>query len=176
VGGAVVEIAGQGAAIRVTAAVSQFGLQDAGGAGAEENANTGLAVTGDGVAHTPGETVGLQSKLRQPVVAAIVAGQHFWQFLRVDRSNLADPGIQPHRLESTGCQAAAIFAQSGQQRIKPVAQTRACGIGGNEQWGHGRHPFDQASILDRNPGDQHDVGKWFAFAHRQALDLEAETP
>ena len=81
------------------------------------------------MAHAPGETVGLQPKQRQPVVAAIVAGQIFWQLLRVDRGNLADPGIQAHRLESTGCQAAAIFAQSGQQRIAPVAQTRGGGKG-----------------------------------------------
>ena len=45
---AVVEIVGQRAALRIAAAVGQFGLQDAGRAGAEEDADPRLAVAGNG--------------------------------------------------------------------------------------------------------------------------------
>jgi hypothetical protein len=69
---AVVEIVGQRAALRIAPAVGQFGLQDAGRAGAEEDADPCLAVAGNGRAHPVGEAVGFQAHLRQAVVAAVV--------------------------------------------------------------------------------------------------------
>lgn len=105
-GRAIDEIVGQRAALRIAPAIRQFGLQDAGGAGAEENADAGRAVTCYRRPDPVGEAVGFEPEPGQAVVAAIVAPQEIGQFFGVDRGNLADPRIQFHCLEGARCEAA----------------------------------------------------------------------
>ena len=111
-------------------------MQDAAGAGAEEDADAAFAVTGNRRADAPGEAVGFQPQLRQAVVAAIVAGERFWQFFSVDRSNLADPGVEANRFKGAGLQPATTFAQAGQQGVKAVAEAGGGGVTGQEQRVH----------------------------------------
>ena len=129
VGRAVDEIVGQRAGIRIAPAIGQLGLQDAGGAGAEKDADTGPAVTGGRRANFVGKTVSFEPEPRQAVVAAVITGEGVGQFFGVDRGNLADPCIQLHRLESAGSEAAPSFAQAGQQRVAAVAKTGGGGAG-----------------------------------------------
>jgi len=149
---AVDEIVGQRAACRVAAAVGQFGLQDAGRAGAEEDADAGLAVAGHGGADAVGETVGLQRELGQPVVAAVVGGKRGRQFLVVDADDFADPGVEPDAFERAGHQAATAFAQAGERRLEPGAEAGGGGVGGKEQRGHGGPRIHQAVILTAGHG------------------------
>ncbi len=65
------EIGRQRASIGIALAIGQFRFKDAGGAGADEYADTVMAVAFDSCPHRFGKTVLLQSQLSQTVVAAI---------------------------------------------------------------------------------------------------------
>jgi hypothetical protein len=62
--------------------------------------------------------------------------ERFGQFFGVDRSNLADPGIEANRFKGTGLQPATTLAQAGQQGVKAVAEAGGGGVTGNEQRVH----------------------------------------
>src|SRR3990167_11246203 len=73
--GAINKIGGEGTAHRVAPTVSQFGLQNAGGAGADKYANALRAVSCAGGRHGTGKAILRQAQQREPVVTAIEVGQ-----------------------------------------------------------------------------------------------------
>ena len=95
----------------MAAAIGQFGLQDAGRAGAEKDAHPLPSMAGNGLADLRGEVVGFEGHLGQAVVAAIVGGKRGGQALVVDAGHFADPGGELDRLEGARRQSAAPFAQ-----------------------------------------------------------------
>lgn len=148
-GATVDEVVRQRPAQRITPAIGQFGLQDAGGAGAEEDADATFSVTGNRFPNALGKAIGFQAELHQPVIAAIVARQIFWQFLRVDRNHFTDPGIESDRFENTGPESAAPLTQASQRRLKAAAKAGGGGVTGNMQRGHGGPRIHQTPILTR---------------------------
>jgi hypothetical protein len=121
----------------VAAPVGQFQLQHAGGAGAEDHGNPALAVATSSGTHRVGEAIRLQAEQRQPVVAALVARQRSGQFHVVDARHLADPGIQPHRLEVAMLQPAGHVLQPGARRRQPAAEAGGGSEVGKQQGSHG---------------------------------------
>ena len=127
VGGAIVEVVGQGAGCRVAAAIGLFGLQDAGGAGAEQNADPPPAVAGGSRADGGIEAILAQAQQGEAVVAALVLGKTGRQRRLVDAGHFTDMGRQVgYRLEGAGREPALLRTQGSQRRIQAVAKA-ACG-------------------------------------------------
>lgn len=144
---AIDEVVGQGAGCGVAAAVGEFGLQDAGRAGAEKDADPVLAVLGDGFSYLVAEAIGFQPHLRQAVVAAVVVGQGRRQLFIVDAGHLADPGVEFHRLKGARRQAATAGAQGVPGGVKAAAEAAGGGEGGKQQRGQGWSPDKESKIL-----------------------------
>ncbi|CCF97238.1 hypothetical protein RSK60_1940007 [Ralstonia solanacearum K60] len=107
----VVEIGGQGAGLRIAVLVGEFGLQDAGGAGAHEDADARGAMTCLRCLDMLGEAVLREADLREPVVAAFEVAQVGAHGLGVDAIHRAGPGVEIGTLEAAWRKAAALPAQ-----------------------------------------------------------------
>ena len=108
------KIGRQGAIDRVAPAVGQLGLQDARGAGAQEDADALRPVFAGGGGHGVGKAVLRQAQERQAVVAAIEGGQFRGKPHGVHAGDFTDEGRQVDRVEGARRQPAAALAQCGQ--------------------------------------------------------------
>ncbi len=118
---AVIKIGGQCPARRIPPPVSQFRLQNAGSAGAEKQAHTLRAVSGNGRAHRILKTVLHQTQHGEPVVAAIETRQGRGQLHRIHSGHLADIGLQINGIKRAGRQPAAGLTQGIQCLLKTAA-------------------------------------------------------
>ena len=123
--GGIHKIGGQCAIYRVAPAVSQLGLQDAGGAGAEEYANALCAILVAGGCHGLGKAVLHQPHEREPVIAAIEGAQARGKLYGIHTRDLANEGLQINRVEGARHQAATALAQCSKRLVE--AATDAAG-------------------------------------------------
>ena len=107
--GAVNKIGGEGAAHRIAPTVSQFGLQNAGGAGANEYANALRAIFSGGGRYGFGKAVLHQSEQREPVVSAVKVGQVRGQLHGIDTRDFAHKSCQIDRIERARKQPATLL-------------------------------------------------------------------
>ena len=118
----VVKIGGQGARLRVAAAIRELGLQDAGGARTHENADACRAVFFDGRSHRGGKTIELETQLREPVIAAVVGGEIGPNPHRVQSGDFSDKGVENDRFETAGRETRAPLAQRLGDRLPAGAE------------------------------------------------------
>lgn len=97
--GAINKIGGEGAAHGIAPTVSQFGLQDAGGAGADKHAHALSAVFVGGGCYGIGEAILHQSEQREPVVSAVKVGQVRGQLHGIDSRDFAHKSCQVNRIK-----------------------------------------------------------------------------
>jgi len=111
VGGAVLEGRGQRAGDEIAFAVGEFGLQDARGAGADEDTD---ALAAPARHRAPGgvqETILPQRQFRESIVPAVEASQFARQAHVVNPGDLADMRIDLDGLEITALQTAPLRQQ-----------------------------------------------------------------
>lgn len=97
--GAVNKIGGECTARRVAPTVSQLGLQNAGGAGADKYANALRAVFLGDSCYGIGKAVLQQTQQREPVVTAIKASQLLGKLHRIDIRDLTHKSCQIYRIK-----------------------------------------------------------------------------
>src|SRR5579864_8564879 len=114
--GAVFERLRQLAADGVAFTVRQFRLHDAGGARADKHADSAPAPTSARGIDGFEETILLQGKFRQSVIAAVEYAKLRRQTLCIDTRNLADVRVDPDGLKIAVGQTAALRHQTGQRR------------------------------------------------------------
>ncbi len=150
-GGAVFERRRQRAADGVARAVSQFGLHDARGAGADEHADPAPAPAGGRGIHGVEEAILPQGKLSQTIIAAVEYSQLRGQSLCIDARDLADMGVDPDGFKVAVPQAAALLDQAGQR----WRHARAYAAGRREfreqQGLHGLHGSAERNVTDFSP-------------------------
>ncbi len=117
----------------IALAIGVFGGADAGGAGADEDADPVGAVAFAGRAHRRAEPVLLQPQSRQSVVAAIERRELPRQRLLFQTGDPPDPGGQGGVLEIAGAQPAFLAAQCRQRSGNASSQGIGHGTGGNRQ-------------------------------------------
>src|SRR4029077_1329516 len=96
--------------------------------GTEKHSDAGVSVTRRARLHRRDEAVLRQTEPREAVVAAVDLGERRRQRRIIDASDLPDTGIQRHRLEAAGSQAAALCAQA----LQRGAQSATNSAGGSE--------------------------------------------
>ena len=106
----IVKPGGQRAALRIALPVCEFGLKNAGGAGADKHADALSAIAlrrrRDGLR----KAILREAELSQPVVAAVEVAQIGTHRLVIDAFNFADPGVQRRALEAARYEPAALLA------------------------------------------------------------------
>src|SRR3984885_15775634 len=107
--GTVFESRRQRAADRIACAVSQFGLHDARGAGADEHTDAARTQARGRGLHGIEEAILPQRKLSQAIVAAVEYAQLRGQALCIDARHLADMRIDLDGFKVAAPQAAAVL-------------------------------------------------------------------
>ena len=124
---AVIKFGGQCAGCGVAPAVCKFGLQNARGAGTDENTHAMRGVFFDGVAHGIGELILLQSEKREPVVAAVKVRQMRGQLHVIHARDLAGVRGEIDRIKGAGRESATPLSQRGQRSVESPADTTGGG-------------------------------------------------
>ena len=125
--GAVNKIRGKCAALGVQPAISQLGLQNAGGAGADENAHPLRAIFFGGGGYGACKAVLHQAQQREPVVTAIKVGQLRGELHVIDTRDLTRKSGQIDRIKRARRQSAALLAQRRERRLKAATDAAGCG-------------------------------------------------
>lgn len=110
--------------------VGELGLQDARGAGAEEDRDAVRAVLGARLGHGLAKTVLGEADLREAVVAAIEFGQRARDRLVLQARDAPDVGAQLPAVEIVGFQSARAAAQRVEHRAHAPPQGSGCSVGG----------------------------------------------
>lgn len=118
---------------RVQPAVSQFGLKNAGGAGADEDADALGAIFVGGSGDRFGKPVLPQAEQGQPVVAAIESGQRRGKLHPINAWDFSGKRRQVHRVEGARQQAATLLAQRRQGRLQAEAEAAGRGVMGEPE-------------------------------------------
>ena len=124
---AIYKIGGECTSRSIPSPVGQLGLQNAGSAGAEKYANALRAVFCNGNMHRPGKAILHQSKLREPVVAAIKVGQVSRELHSIHPCYFANEGRQIHRIKCARRQSGAALAQRGERLVEAATDAAGCG-------------------------------------------------
>lgn len=111
----------------VASPVGQFGLQNAGSAGAEKHTNALCAKFFDGSMHRLGKAILHQAQQRKPIVAAIEFGQVCWNPHFIHSCHLAYNGRQIHRVKCARGKSCTTLAQCGKRLVETA--TDAAGRG-----------------------------------------------
>src|SRR5437016_13108516 len=115
-------IGGQGAGLRVPAAVRELGRVQSGSAGAEIQAYSPGAIPIARRGDFPGESVLLQAQLCKAVIAAVIVLEIGPYAKIVERRYHSNVGIDAGRLEAARCKSRALLAQGTQHRRRSRAE------------------------------------------------------
>src|SRR5207302_8450986 len=107
----------QGAGLRVSAAIGEFGRVQSRGAGTEIAADSPGPVPVACRRDLSGEAIVLEAELRQAVVAAIVIEAVGSHAKIVQRPHCSDVGVDAGRLEIAGPESGALLAQGATNRF-----------------------------------------------------------
>ena len=96
----IAELLWQRARLRVAPAVGELGLEDSRGTGAEEHSDAPRPVARGTLGHLRGKSVLREGQPGEAIVAAVELGELPGQGGLIHTRNLADAGVEAHRLEA----------------------------------------------------------------------------
>ena len=124
--GVVNKIGGEGAADRVASTVSQFGLQNTGGAGANKHTNALRTIFADRGMYRIDKTILQKPQQSETIVAAIEVTQMRGQLHCIHARDLTHVSGQIHAIKRAGYETGATLAQRRQGLIETAADATAC--------------------------------------------------
>ena len=171
--GAVNKIGGECTARRIAPTVSQFGLQDAGGAGADEYPNPLGPVFFAGGRDGIGKAVLRQAQLREAVVSAIKVRQGRGKPHVIDTRDFTRESGQIDRIKRAWRQPTALLAQRREGRFKAASDGAGRGEMGKPERVQKKTSRSKCGVMLANSGDWAEsddgVADFFRFLRMPAI-------